>query len=157
MTQTIEVPTDSMKDFTTEQKPVKFNIDKADGTKDIFEGISDLPALLLVEFAGMTETLSQSSISDQPKVFKTLFELVLTEDSAARFIGRMKDKKNPISLTQITEIMPWIMEQYGMRPTQPSSNSSAGSESQDGGTSLTENAPQPALTSVPSPASDSST
>ncbi len=126
-TETVEI-----RDFTN-HRVVRFRIDD-----DVFEGLPDLPAMLLVEFASAMAKLDETTdIKDQPKVFRDLFNMVLTDESAARFIERMSSKTEPISIAQIDQIMPWIMEQYGMRPTEPSSDSSTGSESPGVGTNLT--------------------
>jgi hypothetical protein len=160
MTQTVDVATDDgTQDFTKTRQPVRFKIRKtADGDEyDSFDGVPGLPAMLLVEFASLAESLSEANVLNQPKIFSALFELVLTESSAARFLERMSSRAEPIELDQINDIMPWLMERYGLRPTEPSSDSSTGSESQDGGTNLTADAPPPALTSVSSAPSASST
>jgi hypothetical protein len=143
---------DDIKDFTSAAKKVRFKIND-----DIFEGLADIPALLLVEFAAATEKLSMSNASEQPQIFRTLFQLVLNESSAARFIERMSDPQKPISVDQINNIMPWLMEQYGLRPTTPSEDSSDGSVPPDAGKNSTERAPLVALTSVPLAANASST
>lgn len=156
-TTSVLVVDDGIKDFSTERPPVRFKIKRSDNTYDYFDGLPDLPALLLVEFATLAERLSESELGDQPKLFSALFELILQEQSAVLFISRMSDRKEPISLPQINDIMQWTMAAYGLRPTEPSEDSSPGSKSLDGGTSSTESAPQPALTSVPSAPTVSST
>jgi hypothetical protein len=131
---------------------VRFRLDHADGTPDFYDGVPGLAAMRLVEFAGMTEQMSEQNVpvSEQVRMFKEMFEFVLTEDSAERFLARMSDKNDPIDFEQINDLMPWIMEQYGMRPTQPSSLSSNGSESPDSGTSSTPGVPNVELISTPS-------
>lgn len=150
MTQVLDPADTDVKDFSAPPRKVTFNIDHSEtagGGPDRFDGVQDLPALLLVEFVGTLDQINDTDMAQQPDLFKSIFELVLAEDSATRFIARMGDKNDPISLTQIMDIMPWVMEQYGMRPTQPSSDSSSGSESQDGGTNSTDSAPLPVSTS----------
>lgn len=161
MTQTMTVPTtDGIRDFTDEKPPIKFKIKKSPNSDqyDVFEGLSDLPATLLVEFAGLSEKITESSLTDQPKIFNALFELILTEESSQRFIERMSSKTEPIGINQINEILSWVMDQYGFgRPMEPSLDSSTGSESQDGGKSSMENAPLPESTSDASLVNASST
>lgn len=150
MTQVVSPSDPQVRDFSSHNQ-VRFRLDHANGEEDYFEGVPDLPALLLVEFAGTMEEISKTQdLAQQSKMFTSLFELVLLEDSATRFIERMGNKADPISLMQINDIMPWIMEQYGMRPTMPSENSSDGSAPQESGTSSTESSSPAELTSPPS-------
>jgi hypothetical protein len=143
---------DGIKDFTTPKKNIRFKIDD-----EVFRGLSDLPALTLVEFAGMAEQLSNSSLEGQPKMLRAMFELVLDEDSGRRFVDRMSSRERPIGMEQINDIMPWIMEKYGLRPTTPSSDSLTGSEVQVGGTNSTESVqPQASISAISVP-SDSLT
>lgn len=144
---------DDVRDFTKKTKPVRFQIDRDDGSPEFFEGIKALPAMLLVEFAVTMDSLSETDTAQQPKVFRDLFGLILSDESAKRFIERMSSKTDAIDMSQIMEVMPYLMEQYGMRPTQPSPVSSDGSLSPVDGKSLT-GAISP-LTSVPSTPIDS--
>jgi hypothetical protein len=54
---------------------------------------------------------------------------------------RLGDLENPIELEQASEVMIWLLEKYGLRPTQPSSNSADGSGNPASGTNSTD-APQ---------------
>jgi len=140
-----------IKDFSA-RKDVVFRIDD-----DVFRGVPDLPAEGLVEFATMTEAIAEANISEQPKVFHALAELLLEEESAARFKARMSSRTEPISLNQIMEVTTWLMEQYGMRPTGPSSPSSPGDGSPGDGTSSTANTSVAELTFTNFPRTASST
>jgi hypothetical protein len=48
--------------------------------------------------------------------------------------AKLYDRMNPLDSEQANEIMEWLMEEYGLRPTSPSSGSSDGSPTGDGGT-----------------------
>lgn len=110
-------------DFTTGRKNFKFKIDD-----DVFEAISDLPALTAMEFGQYANTLDTSSDLDaQAKAVETMFRLVLTTASAEVFIRRLSDVNNPIGARPMNSIMMWLMEKYGFRPTAPSGVSSDGS------------------------------
>jgi hypothetical protein len=138
-------------DFS-KHRSVRFKIDHADGTPDFFDGVPGLPALVLAEFAETADKLGTDlSVKDQVQTFKDLFGLVLTDESAERFINRLSDRTDPIGFDQVNEILPWIMEKYGMRPTSPSAPSSAGSESPDGSLNSMADAPPQVSTSAPSP------
>ena len=68
-----------------------------------------------------------------------------------KFIARTKKptkeapNPHPIGFRQVSQLLPWLMEVYGLRPTQASSGSSDGSN--DASTSSTEPASDEALTS----------
>lgn len=134
MTQVLSPSDTEIMDFT-EHVNVKFKVDD-----DIFVGVVNIPANDLMEFAKLFDGMSESDIIADPVAFNTMFRLVLRDESATRFLERMGSKTEPISMTQIMRIMPWIMEQYGFRPTEPSPNSSGGSPSLGDGTSSTESA-----------------
>jgi hypothetical protein len=131
-----------VRDFSAPRRNVSFKIDD-----DTFQGVNDLPAMALIEFAGMVDQLNELEVAQQPQIFTQLFQMVLEPTSSELFLRRMGDREKPISLGQLMEIMPWIMEQYGLRPTTPSEASSDGSEPQATGTSSTDSA-QP-LESIP--------
>jgi hypothetical protein len=141
MTQVLSPSDEDVQDFS-EHIDVKFRIDG-----DTFVGVSNIPASDLLEFGRLFTGMTESDVIQDPKAFTTLFNLVLTTESATRFLERMSSKTEPISMTQIMRIMPWIMGEYGMRPTEPSSNSSNGSPNQDDGTSSMVSVSPSALTS----------
>ncbi len=131
MTQVVSPSDTEIQDFT-EVVNVRFRIDD-----DVFTGVPNIPAHDLMEFGKLFDGLTESDIVADPKAFDQMFRLVLNENSAEVFLSRMSDKKKPISMPQIMKIMPWLMEQYGMRPTEPSSNSSSGQPNLGDGTSST--------------------
>jgi hypothetical protein len=60
------------------------------------------------------------------------FDSIMMPESAAKFRERGQiGVANPIGMRAITEVIPWLMEVYGLRPTQPSDESSDGSEPTD--------------------------
>jgi hypothetical protein len=132
-----------MQDFSS-YKDVRFRIDHVGGEQkgepEYFIGLPELPALMLVEFSGTLADLNEATVKDQPKLFTDIFELILTEESAARFTTRMSSREDPIGINQLNKILPWLMEQYGLRPTTPSSGSSGGSPNPDDGTNSTDTA-----------------
>jgi hypothetical protein len=140
--------TEPVKDFSS-QVHVRFKIDHVGGPMkgqpEFFTGVPLMPALDLVEFAALSEKMSESAAVDEA-TFTSLVKLCLTDEdgSADRFISRMRDKSDPIGFTQLMDILPWLMEQYGMRPQTPSALSSSGEPSPDGGTNST-----PSITSLP--------
>jgi hypothetical protein len=141
MTEVLSPNDDGIRDFTSHVN-VKFRIDD-----DVFTGVVGIPANDLMHFGSLFDGVSDSDLADKPDAFKQMFELILDHASAMVFIARMSDKTKPITLTQIMDVLPWLMEQYGMRPSQPSSESSSGSANPDDGTSLTGSASATASTS----------
>lgn len=129
MTQVLSPSDGEIQDFT-EHIDVKFKIDN-----DVFIGVPNIPANDLMAFGKAFDGMSESDVMADPKSFGQLFELVLVEGSAQRFQERMGSKREPISMTQVMKIMPWIMEKYGMRPMEPLPNSSDGSPNLGNGTS----------------------
>lgn len=127
------------KDFTRKRKKLEFTIDD-----DVFEAKHPIPAQVLLDFAKKFGSMSESSpMDEQLEAFKDVLALVLKPDSLKIFTARMADVDNPIEVAQIEEIIEWLFEEYGMRPTELSDPSLPGSDSQDAGTSSTDS------TSVP--------
>jgi hypothetical protein len=62
----------------------------------------------------------------------------------------------PIELDQVTEILDYVMGEYGLRPTKPSEGSSPGQSSPDSGTNSTAPTSDVESTSATSPSTDSS-
>jgi hypothetical protein len=119
-------------DFSIGRKSIKFKVDD-----DYFEAVPDIAAELAMEYASQLEQLIQPeevSLDSQKEVVYSTLRLVLFPESADRFIARLRDQENPIGQQRFTKITQWLLEQYGMRPTEQDSASSTGSESQDAGT-----------------------
>ena len=64
--------------------------------------------------------------------------MVLLPESNALFQKRLEDLENPIGLEQAGSVIEWLLEHYGMRPTEPSSDSSTGPVSPASGTNSTD-------------------
>lgn len=129
---TVLTPTDrGIKDFT-EHIDVQFRIDD-----DIFVGMSNIPALHLMQFGSMFDGMTPEQIVNNPETYHDMMSLVLEQSSADLFFARMGDKTKPISLPQMMNVVTWLMEEYGMRPTPPSPASSSGSANPGDGTSST--------------------
>jgi hypothetical protein len=136
VTRVVTPADDEIKDFTRAPKRIRFKIDA-----DIFEGMPGLPVMQLVEFAAMAEEMETASVREYPELFSKLFALVLTEQSYGVFMERLDSREKPIDFQHLNGVMPYLLGEYGMRPTEPSSDSSPGSESPDGGTNSMVSAP----------------
>jgi len=136
----------TMKDFTRARKKVQFLIDA-----DTFTGVDALPAEVMMDFTLRFEAMDEESPADGINALKDVLDTVLLDDSAARFRERMGSKTDPIELPQVNDVVMWLLEQYGMRPTEQPSNSVVGLPSQVSGMSLTGTTPAVESTSSLSP------
>ena len=145
--------TTEIKDFSSHAEPVRFRIDD-----DIFEAPAVIPAQVMLDFVSNFNTLGENANQDaQGSAMMAMIDMVLKPESAVRFKHRMGDGDHPIGLDQIQDILPWLMEKYGMRPTEPSDILSDGQADQGTGTDSTQTSPAPGSTSVVSNLSDFST
>ena len=127
----------NFKDFTKVKKRVEFTIDD-----DTFVAPKVLPIPVLQQLAGAADALktSESAVAALQQIVD-VFDIILIDSSAARLRERISSKDEPVDLDQLTEILLWLLEVYGLRPTQQSSDSSAGSPNVVSGTPLTAGAP----------------
>lgn len=132
------------RDFSRKRKRLNFTIDGEE-----FEAATMLPGDIYAEFIAASSTDTET-YQEQHDSLKRALSLVLLDESWERFDKRLRDKTNPIDDEQAAEVVIWLMEEYGMRPTQPSQPSSDGPASPESGTSSTENTQPEASTSAPS-------
>lgn len=137
---------DGVKDFTRAHVRIQFRIDS-----DLFEAARALPGKTLTEFATRFGEIGKLPTGEQVDGILQALTLVLLPESAARIDKRLGDLENPVELEQAMEIMMWLLERYGLRPTQPSSNSASGPGSPVSGTNSTDAPSQPVLSSATSP------
>jgi hypothetical protein len=140
MTDLLSTPTPTgpgappVRDFTRARKRLVFTIDD-----DTFEAASVLPGDVYAEFvtryngAGDKETYKE-----QHEKLKDALQLALLPASYELFTRRLADKTNPIDDEQMSEVVLWLLEAYGLRPTQPSQLSLDGSPTPVSGMSSTE-------------------
>lgn len=125
------------KSFSRNRPRVQFEIDG-----DLFIAASGLPAGTLAEFGvRYADAASDKGIEQQFKSLSGVLSLVLLPDSYKLFGERLHDRERPIDLDQLNDVIVWLLEQYGLRPTVQSSVSSNGSQGQAHGTSSTGGAP----------------
>jgi hypothetical protein len=137
----------TMRDFTRERKKIEFQVDD-----DVFTAKSPIPAQTLIDFAATFSGLSTaSSVVEQLRAFNSVLELVLMPASLEVFRRRMDDPEEPIAIDQVEEIITWLFEEYGLRPTELPSDSSDGQVSLESGTSSTESTPDVVSISLDSP------
>jgi hypothetical protein len=147
MTETTSAaPPTGPKDFSRRRDAKTFVIDG-----DTFEATSALPGEVFVQF---TEHFAEFEESDSWRnnfdALAAALELVLLPESYKLLRSRLADLTNPVDMEQMADIVLWLMDEYGLRPTQPPSDSSDGSPDPESGTSSTENTPPEEPTSAPS-------
>jgi hypothetical protein len=87
---------------------------------------------------GQATTAGLAAIIARVEIVLTAFDSLLEPESAARFRARAASKTNPVDFRVLLSILTWLIEQYTNRPTEPSSNSSDGQPTGDGGPSSTD-------------------
>lgn len=137
-----------MKDFSKVRKKIEFMIDG-----DVFEAAPAVPAEVLIEytqeFSGMDP--EKIPIEQQLKAFRSILALTLLPDSLKLFTERMRDQQRPIEIDQISEVITWLFEEYGLRPTELPTDSSSGQPDPVSGTPLTASTPETVSISAASP------
>lgn len=112
-----------IRDFSKKRKQLTFRIDD-----DVFEAVAAIPAEVMIQFAERFTSAdpTQMSPKDQVGIFREMLEIVLFPESMATMRKRMADPRNPVDMEQLDEVISWLFEEYGMRPTEGSSSSSNG-------------------------------
>ncbi len=147
-------PVDDILDFTIKRKPVRFRIDG-----DLFQAAPALPAGVAFEFAELAGQLQEQGRDRvaEARAAMGLFEKILYPDSYRRFTERMHSIEEPIDPGQLFMVVSGLMARYGLRPTEPSADSSAGPAAPADGTNSTGEPPPSESTSTSSPSTASAT
>ncbi|MFD8226846.1 hypothetical protein ACFV16_22040 [Streptomyces massasporeus] len=136
-----------IRDFSKARKDISFRVDD-----DMFHAARGVPADVLLDFATEFQGMETTATIDvQLKAFRSMLEVVLLPESLKRFNERMRDRDNPIEIDQVEDIVTWLMEEYGLRPTEPSSASPGGPSSPEPGTTSTASTPAEVSISAASP------
>lgn len=136
--------TSEIMDFSHGEQ-LKFRIDE-----DEFLALRDIPAAAMLEFMGKADGLNEDNMTMAD--IEQMVRLLLVPSSADRFVERLTDMDNPIGMTTLNKVLPWLMEEMGLRPTEPSEDSSDGSKkSPDVGMNSEVNVPSVASISSPYP------
>ncbi len=140
-----------MKSFTRDRHPIEFEID---GEK--FDAVQAIPADVLMDMTNGFQNMDEGDTKASINAMLTVLEKFLLPNSFRRFRERMGSQEQPIELPQVEEVVLWLMEQYGMRPTEQSSVSADGLQLPGSGTNLTGSTPDVVSISSPSPLNSSS-
>ncbi len=135
MTATEVAVTDDVMDFSLARRSIKFRLDDEE-----YEAAPDIATERALRFADQIERLeSETATADeQIEVIRSLFRLFLFPESAERFIARLDDTTRPVGPQRFMRVIEWLFEEYGLRPTESDSASSAGPDDPASGTSSTE-------------------
>jgi hypothetical protein len=119
---------------------------------DLFEAAPGLPVDQGMEFVHLAEQWQVDDPERAKALARELFSKVLLPESLERFSARMGDMERPVELTQLPEIITWLLERFGFRPTpEESSASSTGSASPAAGTNSEAASSSQALIPLASP------
>jgi hypothetical protein len=127
-----------IKDFEFSPDPKRFRMYKDD--EFIFEAMPVIPIGLLDRLKNLRKITADSD--DSAEMVLDFFDQVLLPGSSIELRKRATEpSKFPFGINHMQPIMEWLMEAYGMRPTQPSSDFSSGSVTEQSSMSLTDGAP----------------
>lgn len=120
------------KNFEVSPEPVTFTI-----APDTFECLPEVPLDVLVELSGLRtapgETVDMKARMAQIHDF---FDFIMEPQSGAIFRKRTaiptaeQPNPHPIGMKTVIAVLEWLMEVYGLRPTEPSNESEDGSQSE---------------------------
>lgn len=116
----------SFKDFSRKPRTVNFTLDGG----EVFHCAPAIPIDTMQEvidkFGGITSANAKEAVRE-------FLRLVLLDESFERIQKRFTDKTNPLDIIQAKDILMWLLEVYGLRPSESSPDSSTGSPTGDDG------------------------
>lgn len=121
--------------------PIEFKVGK-----DVFRAPAVVAPILLGRITAAAQGFSEpdGDMGKKLEYAAEIFDQLLTPETAPRFRERLLSATEPIDLNrQAVPILYWLMEVYGMRPTQPSLSSMDGVS--DGGPGSTDGVPNTAF------------
>lgn len=103
-------------DFTEEAPPIQFKVGE-----EIFTAVSAIPLARISELSKLGTTAGDGA--KMTDGIQRIFSNILVPESYERFVAGLSSTENPIGINHVTRILPWLIEQYGLRPTEASSGS----------------------------------
>lgn len=124
-------------DFTEvrDRPPLQFKVDG-----DVFYAAPIAPAGALQDMAALGQLGKEGKVVEMMAKLDTFLYMVILPESVERFKERLRSPTEPITQTQVTKIVQWLMQEYAGRPTEPASSSQTGQVAT--GTSSMGGAPQ---------------
>lgn len=114
-----------MRDFSKKREPIRFRINGAELTAKPAIGMATVQRVIR-----LNEEMAQASGSEKLARLSDLFGMLLHSKSKDAFDAVLADEDDPVDADQLLEMLNFVMEKQGLRPTVPSS---ASSESPDDG------------------------
>ena len=108
-----------MKDFTKKKKVVQFVFDGE--VYRCYPGLAPEGLQELIKYAD--DITPQNALAS----LDGFFGIVMNEENARKIQLKLRDKESPLEIDVATDMMLWILEEFGLRPTQSSPDSSTGS------------------------------
>lgn len=135
---------DDIPDFTRKRKPVRFRLNGR-----VFTAVPAVPAQIMIDFAGKFSGMDPATTSPEQQLaaFGSVLELVLPAEELTAFNTMMRDMIEPVDMEQVDEIISYLFERYGMRPTPQPGDSSPGLPAPEYGTASTDSVQ--AVVSIP--------
>lgn len=103
------------------EQPKRFRIDGV-----VYECAPILPAGATRDLARLAKLHGTDNVIGMVEVLGDFMDAVMYPDSALEFATHMRDPVNPIDDEQISQIVVWLIREYGGRPTSPPLSSSDG-------------------------------
>lgn len=117
------------KDFESSETPIGFRVGSDEflavpgvGIGTMADMVNAYTQLSTINRIDTTDPQSMLRAIDAIKGIFTL--LLLDDDNATRFNNRLTSRTKPISVPTLMNIIQWLLEKYGLRPTTPSVASS---------------------------------
>lgn len=117
------------KDFTGDGGKIQFAI-----SGETFTALDDIPLAYMGKLAEIGEGIAGDGGTD--KIIQ-IFKALLEPESFTRFEAAVRGESSVVvGISRVKEIIPWLLEMYGLRPTEASSGS--GITSSESGASSTD-------------------
>jgi hypothetical protein len=134
-----------IRDFTNRDTTIKFKI-----YQHVLEAAPELPLGAMTQIAKL-QNLRAAIDENGLESILDILDIFVLDDSMQIIRGMVNDKKKPFGVRHMMELVPWLLEEYGLRPTQPSSPSSTGSVDGETGISSMDGVQQEASALLNSP------
>ncbi len=118
-----------MKSFTKKREPVWFEINGVELRAKPAIGMATAQRVM-----NLNDALKNGSEGEKLEKLSELFGLLLHSTSVEAFTKVIADEDDPVDPGQLTDMLNYVMEKQGLRPTQPSTESSGSPNSGQPGT-----------------------
>lgn len=112
------------KDFSRPVRKIHFRVGQEE-----YDAIPAIPLGMVMELGGLVKnfgSVAAGEFDTKMDALYTFFDGLLQDDGGTRFRKQAQSKVDPLDPKQVIDVMHWLLEVYGLRPTEPSSDSSSG-------------------------------